>query len=500
MFLIAAFILTMMLVPGNANAQNSHFPYIVEVRDEADMQLSDSVFYKIARSVVFPVNKFNIPEDSEFYNELMYQVIPDMNARGYRLESITIRGAASPEGPYGWNCFLGKQRMKALFDIIDKNMDEPSCPDCLKKNDIPEDYIYLLYMMAENADKDYERVKSYVDRYLNVNVEVLKQRLMNLDGGALWKRLLKQYFPELRAARVVLFFRPAIVKPDIVKLDYGTGSMQKKERVENPIVETLDKTVETSALDIAWPWQTDSIAERTPRRELLSLKTNLLFDLAYMPFGYKDFCPIPNVAIEYYPLHGHFTYGAMFDCPWWAGNTTDHKYFQVRNYTVESRYYFRSGDIGKQPAGKGAAFKGAYISAYAHAFLYGIGWSDNKGFDGPGSIGGHGWQGEGAGAGLGLGYVLPLSRDQHWRLELSAQFGFFRTQYDPYIYGCPVEEKNDGLYYYVWYRDADDFEKRRYRFNWTGPTRVSVQISYDLLYRRNAKRGASFKAWEGGAR
>ncbi|MBQ0023920.1 MAG: DUF3575 domain-containing protein [Prevotellaceae bacterium] len=481
MFLIAAFILAMMLVPQNANAQTSHFPYVVEVRDEADMQLSDSVFYKIARSVVFPVNKYNIPENSEFYNELMYQIIPDMNARGYRLESITIRGAASPEGPYGWNCFLGKQRMKALFDIIDRNMAEPSCFDCLKKNDIPEDYTYLLYMMQENGDKDYERVKSYVDRYLNTNVEVLKQRLMNLDGGALWKRLLKQYFPELRAARVVLFFRKLAIKQPVIEV----------REIEPPVIPELDTIL---------PLQFENIPQRIPRRELLSVKTNMLFDFAYMPFGYKDFCPIPNVAIEYYPLHGHFTYGAMFDCPWWAGSITDHKYFQVRNYTLESRYYFRSGDIDKQPAGNGAAFKGAYISAYAHAFIYGIGWSDNKGFDGPGSIGGHGWQGEGAGAGLGFGYVMPLSRNQHWRLEFSAQFGFFRTKYDPYIYGCPVEEKNDGLYYYVWYRDADEFEERKYRFNWIGPTRVSVQISYDLLYRRNAKRGASLKAWEGGER
>lgn len=495
MFLIAAIILAMMLVPQSTNAQDSRFPYVVEVRDDADMQLSDSAFYKIARSVVFPVNKYDIPEGSAFYNELMYQVIPDMNARGYRLESISIRGAASPEGPYGWNCFLGKHRMLALFDIIDRNMENPSCPDCLKQNDIPEDYTYLLYMMAENADEDYERVKSYVDRYMNVDVEALKQKLMSLDGGALWKRLLKQYFPELRAARVVLFFRQAATHKLPAHNIEATGLGNPFEYKPDSIVPALDRIDNLPVLDIT----SQSPTERSGRRELLSVKTNLLFDFAYVPFGYKGFCPIPNVAIEYYPLHGHFTYGAMFDCPWW-GNRTDHKYFQVRNYTLESRFYFRSGDVRKRLPGHGAAFRGAYISAYVHAFLYGIGWSDKNGFDAPGSKGGHGWQGEGFGAGLGLGYVLPLSRKQHWRLEFSAQFGFIRTQYDPYIYGCPVEEKNDGKYYYVWYRDADEFEKRRYRANWLGPTRVGIQLSYDLLYRRKAKRGVSLKAWEGGRR
>ncbi|MCQ2222314.1 MAG: DUF3575 domain-containing protein [Bacteroidaceae bacterium] len=238
--------------------------------------------------------------------------------------------------------------------------------------------------------------------------------------------------------------------------------------------------------------------ERVPRRELLSVKSNLLFDLAYMPFGYNDFCPIPNVAIEYYPLHGHFTYGAMFDCPWWKGDITNHKYFQVRNYTLETRYYFRSGDVDKRGIGNGAAFKGLYLSAYAHATLYCIGWRDKKKTATPGTLDGHGWVGEGAGAGLGIGYVMPLGKNEHWRLELSAQFGVFWTKYDPYVYGCPVENVKDGLYYYDYKGDADLFKKREYKLTWLGPTRVGVTISYDLLYRTSKKHRSSFKAWEKG--
>ena len=40
------------------------------------------------------------------------------------------------------------------------------------------------------------------------------------------------------------------------------------------------------------------------------MKSNVLFDFAYVPAGYNRFCPIPNIAVEYYPLHGHFTFGA----------------------------------------------------------------------------------------------------------------------------------------------------------------------------------------------
>ena len=48
-------------------------------------------------------------------------------------------------------------------------------------------------------------------------------------------------------------------------------------------------------------------------------------------------------------------------------------------------------------------------------------------------------------------------------------------------------------YYYKWYGDAKDFQKRQHRFSWLGPTRVEITLSYDLLYRRNNKKGVSFR-------
>ena len=212
-----------------------------------------------------------------------------------------------------------------------------------------------------------------------------------------------------------------------------------------------------------------------PRRELLSVKTNLLLDLAYMP-GYDRFCPIPNVAVEYYPLHGHFTYGASFDGPWWQ-HYDAHKYFQLRNYQLHTRYYLRSGDIALRKPGDGAAFKGLFFSAYAHAFIYNICFGEKRG-----------WEGEGWGTGLGIGYALPLGKTEHWRLEFGAQAGFFNTRYDPYQWLCPVDADNDKRqYYYKWYGDAKDFKKRQHSFSWTGPARVDITLSYDLIYRKNKK-------------
>ncbi|MBQ4379925.1 MAG: hypothetical protein II806_01440, partial [Bacteroidaceae bacterium] len=54
----------------------------------------------------------------------------------------------------------------------------------------------------------------------------------------------------------------------------------------------------------------------------------------------------------------------------------------------------------------------------------------------------------------------------------------------------------DHLYYYKWSLEPELFKKRQYRYNWLGPTRVGITLTYDLLYRRINKKGVSFKNYE----
>jgi hypothetical protein len=80
---------------------------------------------------------------------------------------------------------------------------------------------------------------------------------------------------------------------------------------------------------------------------------------------------------------------------------------------------------------------------------------------------------------------------------LGLQAGFFRCKYDPYQFENPVNPAyRDGLYYYKWTQRPSLFKKRQYRWNWIGPTRIGITLSYDLLYRRIEKKGVSFKSTE----
>ena len=451
------------------------YSYVRFITDQDSVKMSDEEFFDIAGKVIFPINKWTLPKRDSLIMQLEKEVFPLINRDSLELVYMMLRGAASPEGPTRFNKFLGEKRAEAMLNFVKENLTVPIDENFDMEIDI-EDFRTLCLLMRRMGDKDYGYVQAMCDQYLPKNqIEKLKSILRKARQGTLWLRLYREYFHRLRAARIVFFFRTpttyapkVILEPPVEVVE--EPSLPDSTIVEPPVVEEVVKP------EVREP-------VRLPRRELLSVKTNMLFYGVYMP-GYNRWCPIPNVAIEYYPLHGHFTYGASFDFPWWQ-NYDAHKFFQIRNYQLEARYYFRSGDIRKNPPGKGAAFRGWYLQGYAHAGLFGICFDKNRG-----------WEGEGIGGGIGAGYVLPLSRKGHWRLEFNAQVGYFVAKYDPYQYGNPKTGEEDGLYYFKWSHDRDLFKKRQYHLNWIGPTRVGVTLVYDLLYRRIQKKRASFRSWE----
>ena len=483
--------LTLLLTPAvSITASNipsyayyDQFPYIIVLQEgEQPRELTDEEFYNTAAQIIFPVNRYDLPLNSPLLRQLEQAVIPQINSDSLRLVRMVFRGAASPEGPVSVNERLGRQRVQAVYDFFASRI-KGNAPSSTTASGAPstatapagfpagfpvsidtdiEDYRSLLIMMRQAADPDYAVVKALCDLHLpKKEYALLKQKLQKNDGGLLWQRLLRQYFPDLRAARFVIY-------------------LQKVPKPIEPIATIAPIDTIATIAPIA-------TIDTLHRREFLSVKTNVLFYGVYMP-GYNRWCPIPNIAIEYYPLKGHFTFGASFDCPWWQDYDA-HKYFQVRNYQLETRYYLKPSEpynpqMAQSP--QKPAFSGWYLQGYAHMGLFGICFDADRG-----------WVGEGIGAGIGVGYVLPIFRNGHWRLEFQLQAGWFGCKYDPYKYENPVDPTyHDDLYYYKWTLSPSLFKKRQYRFNWFGPTRIGITLTYDLLYRRIQKRGVSFKNYE----
>lgn len=434
------------------SASYQRYPYLRVIESIDSVPMTDEEFFDNAGSVVFPVNKTALPSESPLLQELSDSVIPLLQRDSLQFVRIVLRGAASPEGPMWNNDKLSKKRVQALLDFLKQKSGIAFSDEVLSVYAETEDYRSLCLMMWRAMDTDYDAVSNLCDKYLpSKNYVQLKKKLKALKGGRVWRRMLRTYFPQLRTTRFMLLVKkPKKVEP---------AKVVAPVTAEKKFVAAVPDTILTE--------------EIIPRRELLSVKTNLLFYGMYVPFGYNRYCPIPNVAIEYYPRRGHFTFGASIDFPWWV-DYSKHKFFEIRNYQAEVRYYLKSS-TNVQP-GTGAAFRGLYLQGYLHGGCFEIGLHIDKGY-----------KGEGGGGGVGVGYVMPISKKGHWRLEFGAQFGFLYVVHDPFQYEYRGIELNDHLYYYDWVLPAKDFKKRQYRYTYFGPTRVGVTLTYDLLYRTNAK-------------
>ena len=431
----------------------------------------DTTFVNNARPIIFEVGRTVISEaDQRWLSDTLRAELEALGDDGI----VVVRAAASPEGAYKNNLSLAQRRCNAAMSVLRQFGYDTSE---LHREIVAEDYELLRMEMKMAGDPDYPMLDSLVQKYSSTPI-VLKSKMQHVQGGRFWKRVLKEYYPDLRAVRIMAVRKELVFgkqfMPDLQSLPIETAQEDTASFVPMP---KGDYPV------LQLPFQQ---TERTHRIPLLNVRTNLLYDAFYMPnYG---FAPMWNIGVEYYPRRGHMTYGAWFMGPYWH-NWNQNKFFQIRNYELEARYYFRGTDR--------AYYRGLFVGLAVDANKYGIGLNKRKG-----------WQGEGIGGQLVVGYALPLDKNKAWKLQFTAGVGYYYTKYDPYIYGVPdfFGHEEDGQYYYDTNLYRDEFKKRQHRFTWLGPTQLGVSLSYDLLWRRNTNqkqpggggktKGISFRPWE----
>lgn len=407
--------------------------------------ISDMDFYRLSASVLFQVNKTNIRQDDPFFQRYRQEILPMINDSHLQFRRVYIRGAASPEGPYANNRRLGRDRTEALLAELKRDLKHQYLESDIELVSITEDYLYLCILMEENQDPDAAFVRSLCQN-ANWDEPACKKKLMAARGGSLWKRLLKEYFPQLRVARVILWF----TEPDA----------QHSPMLALEPVPSMPARLAAACTLVPQTFSYEDQSEKQPRRHLIALRTNLVHDFFYMPnFG---FAPSPNLQLEYYPLNGHWTYSLGVTWGTWR-KWDQQKFWQVRDFQFEARRYFKGG----------GQFTGLYLGGYLHGDVYGIGLSGQKG-----------WQGEGGGVGISLGYVLPLTKKGDLRMEFMLGVGAFVSIFDPYVYGNPLISDKDGFYYYDYLGSASEFKRRNHLFTWFGPTNLGIQLTYDIIYRK----------------
>ena len=436
--------------------EDANRPSFIKIVGEDSVSANPDIeqFCADALDINFRVNRTFIDPFSPSYIRLMEEGVPFIREHRLVFHHMEVRGGASPEGSYWNNARLARERAQALIDTLGRHVNLP-LDNQFEIVSVPEDYEYLAVLVSRADDPDKEAILDIINRYRGDD-EATKAALRNLKQGTVWKRLLADYYPALRSARVIFYF---------ISLEPA--------RPHGPVAGSAVQNTLPSIANVYYK----AAIERL-REPMLSVKTNLLYDAFFVPGVAYD--PIVNVEAEYYIRNSKWSIVGEYEFPWWSNDEgmrpdSKHHYFQALNGQLEARRYFAFNSDNEALA---YAHNGHYLSAYAGTNKFDFCLDSKLG---------EGVQGEGWGAGLGYGYVLPLGgQGSRWKLEFLVKAGYYVTRYDPYYYQATYDNDHqfvEGKYYYDWAGSKENFIPRNWRFRWFGPTGVGVTLSYDLLYR-----------------
>lgn len=174
---------------------------------DAQVKTTDSVFVRNSRAINFVVNKINVSAaDRRWIKE---QLVPQLTALGEN-GLVLGRAAASPEGPYGNNRRLANERRASVSTLL-RHYGVSSSR--IRYDVVPEDHALLHTMMQLKNDPWLPVVDSLATHY-DGRLAQLKEAMKRHEGGKLWRHVLKEYFPQLRAVRIMVVDKRSVGFPD----------------------------------------------------------------------------------------------------------------------------------------------------------------------------------------------------------------------------------------------------------------------------------------------
>ena len=173
---------------------------------DAQVKTTDSVFVRNSRAINFVVNKINVSAaDRRWIKE---QLVPQLTALGEN-GLVLGRAAASPEGPYGNNRRLANERRASVNTLL-RHYGVSSSRICY--DIVPEDHALLHTMMQLKNDPWLPVVDSLATHYEG-RLAQLKEAMKRHESGRLWRYVLKEYFPQLRAVRIMVVDKRSVGLP-----------------------------------------------------------------------------------------------------------------------------------------------------------------------------------------------------------------------------------------------------------------------------------------------
>ncbi|HIR83582.1 MAG TPA: DUF3575 domain-containing protein [Candidatus Cryptobacteroides pullicola] len=346
----------------------------------------------------------------------------------YTLKSVEVVGGASPEGTIPLNRRLSEKRANVLFDYLSQY---GILPDSLTTfTFLGRDWGGLLELVEQDDNVPYreetiEFLRDIISRceggekLADNNVS----RLSRFMGGAPYRYMYRELFPEIRASRVYLTY----------------------DKTRNPIYLPF-----AEAPDVILPPPSEAgIGRSVEARPLqkpfyIALKTNMLYDALL----------VPNASVELY-LGRNWSISGGWMHGWWKSDPA-HWYWRMYGGDLSLRRWF-GRRAGQKP------LTGHHIGIYGSAFTYDFE-NGGRGYLG-GQPGGTLLDRANFSAGIEYGYSLPVAR--RLNLDFTVGLGWIGGQYHEYL---PIDDC------YVWQSTS--------RMDYFGPTKLEVSLVW-LLGRGN---------------
>ena len=363
------------------------------------------------------------------------------SAAVYRLKSVRVVGAASPEGTVSFNRELSQRRAESIFDYF-------ACCDIdtgsLSFDFVGRDWAGLLRLVSEDPsvpfrDQVLKIVESVIaagssDAAIGNNALA---RLKKLAGGSAYNYIYNRLFPQLRMSRLFVEYeqisRPLPPVVDMPEPQFADTLLEPDAVIEREIIEDFIPAVRSD--------------QRRPF--YMALKTNML----------SDALALPNIEAEFYLGRG-WSLGAEWTYGWWAHDSR-HRYWRAYGGDIALRRWIGHAAEEKPLTGH---HLGVYAGVVTYDFEFG-----HTGYMG-GNPGGNIFDRCNYYGGIEYGYSLPVGR--RLNIDFTIGIGYLGGEYQKYI-PCSSGEG------YLW--------QSTHRIGWFGPTKAEISLVW-LIGRDNVNR------------
>lgn len=189
-----------LLQPRVPYAINPMVAFFTPVREQKQRNVQAQAFldFVVGRSVIDPNFRRN-PEELAKIKEIVTRVQNDPDVQK---TDMFIEGYASPEGSFQTNQRLSKARALALQKYMKKTFDIPS--EKFKVSSVGEDWGGLRVLVEQSSIAHREEILAIIDS--NDGSDRKEQRLRALAGGAPFRTMLNEMFPQLRRVEYQINF------------------------------------------------------------------------------------------------------------------------------------------------------------------------------------------------------------------------------------------------------------------------------------------------------